>query len=240
MKSLIVAVLVALVVSILLTPQLIKVFTRRGLGTRILGGDSGATPDAQGIPTMGGTAIIVAMWTGYVVSIGVQRATGGGGPTASGWLLLFLSTGLGTVGTVDDYLKVRHDRSRGLPLWVKLASRALVAGVFGVLAVRLPNHRGQSPASIHLSYARDLPFLSIGVAGLVIFAIAASAAWSTAVHLTDGLDGLAVGIGGMMLGAYTFISFYQSRKSCFGGHLSDAAFQGCYQVRDPLDCELAR
>lgn len=203
MKSLVIAVVVALTVAILLTPSLIKVFTRRGLGPEIH--DDGLEGHTRrGVPTLGGAAI----WAGYVVSIGVQMAGGGGGPTASGLLLLFLSTGLTVVGAVDDYLKIQDERSLSLNRWVKLISQLVVAGSFGVLALRFTNHRGLAPASVHLSYARDLPFISLGVAGFVIFTVLVSAAWSKAVQLTDGLNGLAAGSCGMILGIYTFIGFY--------------------------------
>jgi phospho-N-acetylmuramoyl-pentapeptide-transferase len=56
------------------------------------------------------------------------------------------------------------------------------------------------------------------------------AAWSNAVNLTDGLDGLAAGTAAMVLGTYVIICFWQFRNNCA---LASAA--GCYQVRDPLD-----
>jgi phospho-N-acetylmuramoyl-pentapeptide-transferase len=56
------------------------------------------------------------------------------------------------------------------------------------------------------------------------------AAWSNAVNLTDGLDGLAAGTSAMVLATYTIIGFWQFRNNCA---LVSAA--GCYQVRDPLD-----
>src|SRR5699024_9659706 len=56
------------------------------------------------------------------------------------------------------------------------------------------------------------------------------AAWSNAVNLTDGLDGLAAGSTAFVMGAYTIITFWQFRNSCETGFVA-----GCYQVRDPLD-----
>ncbi len=41
-----------------------------------------------------GAAIIIAMWSGYPVSTGLQMASGSRRPTAPGWPLLLLSTGL--------------------------------------------------------------------------------------------------------------------------------------------------
>ena len=50
------------------------------------------------------------------------------GFTASGLLLLFLMVGMGTVGFLDDYLKIRHRRSLGLNKTAKLVGQ-LVVGV---------------------------------------------------------------------------------------------------------------
>jgi phospho-N-acetylmuramoyl-pentapeptide-transferase len=66
----------------------------------------------------------------------------------------------------------------------------------------------------------------------VIFCYLAVTAWSNAVNLTDGLDGLAGGTAAMVLGSYVLISFWQFRYDC-GGPLGPQL--GCYDVRDPLD-----
>ncbi len=235
MKSILIAAVVGLFVSILLTPYLIKVFSRQGFGQEIRDDGPKTHLKKRGTPTMGGTAIIIAMWAGYLASIGVQLATGGGGPTASGWLLLYLATGLGVVGMLDDYIKIRKQRSLGLNKRAKLAGQGFIAVSFGVLAMLFRNADGHTPGSTYLSYARDLKFLTFGAIGFVIFAVLVIAAWSNAVNFTDGLDGLAAGASVMVLGTYVFIGFYQFRNACFNPELSGAALNGCYQVRDPLD-----
>ena len=62
---------------------------------------------------MGGTAIIIAMWVGYLVAVGIEWIGGGGGPTASALLLLYLTTGMGLVGFLDDFIKIRKQRNLG-------------------------------------------------------------------------------------------------------------------------------
>ncbi len=57
-------------------------------------------------------------------------------------------------------------------------------------------------------------------------------AWSNAVNLTDGLDGLATGVSMLSFGAYTIITIWQSNQSCQA--LLDPG-AGCYEVRDPRD-----
>ena len=234
MKSILIAAVVGLIVSILLTPYLIKVFSGQGFGQEIRDDGPQTHLKKRGTPTMGGTAIIIAMWVGYLVSIGAQLAGGGGGPTASAWLLLYLTTGLGVVGMLDDYIKIRKQRSLGLNKRAKLAGQTFIAVSFGVLALMFRNSTGQTPGSTHLSYARDLKFLTFGAIGFVLFAILVVAAWSNAVNFTDGLDGLAAGSSVMVLGTYVFIGFYQFRNAC-GPLITGAAANGCYLVRDPLD-----
>lgn len=232
-KSILIAAIVGLAVSIMLTPYLIREFTRQGFGQEIRNDGPQTHLKKRGTPTMGGTVIIIAMWAGYVAAIIVQLATGGGGPTASGWLLLYLTTGLGLVGFLDDFIKLRKQRSLGLNKRGKLIGQTFISLFFGVLALMFRNHSGLTPASIHLSYTRDLTWLSFGAVGFVIFAVLISVAWSNAVNLTDGLDGLAAGYSVTVLATYVVICFFQFRNMC--GTVSGAAALACYQVRDPLD-----
>ncbi len=230
MKSIMIAALVGLVVSILLTPYLIKIFSRQGFGQEIRDDGPQTHLKKRGTPTMGGTAIIIAMWAGYLVAIAVQLLGGDGGPTASGWLLLYLTTGLGVVGVLDDYIKIRKQRSLGLNKRAKLIGQTFIAASFAVLALMFRNNSGLTPASTQLSYARDLQFLGFGAVGFVLFAILVIAGWSNAVNFTDGLDGLAAGSSVMVLGTYVFIGYYQLRNACSGQLAA-----GCFSVRDPLD-----
>lgn len=59
---------------------------------------------------MGGTVFIVGSLVGYAAA----HLVTGEAPTISGILVLFLMTGLGLVGFVDDYIKVFKQRSLGL------------------------------------------------------------------------------------------------------------------------------
>jgi len=102
------------------------------------------------------------------------------------------------------------------------------------VAVLFPTGAAPTPASTHLSYARDLKFITFGAIGFVIFAILLIAAWSNAVNFTDGLDGLAAGSSVMVLGTYVFIGFFKLRNSC-SNELAKAVVNGCYDIRDPLD-----
>src|SRR5258707_223673 len=57
-----------------------------------------------------------------------------------------------------------------------------------------------------------------------------ASARSTAVNLTDGVEGLAAGAMAMVCAAYVLITFWQLRNAC-----ANSPGLGCYNVRDPLD-----
>ena len=236
MKSILVAAIVGLAVAILLTPYLIRVFSRQGFGQEIREDGPQTHQKKRGTPTMGGAAILIAMWAGYLVSKLVNLDSGG--PTASGWLLLYLTTGMGLVGFLDDFIKIRQQRNLGLNKKMKFIGQTFIALSFGILVFQFPGANGVTPGSTWLSYVRDLPWLNFGLIGGAIFVVLLIAAWSNAVNFTDGLDGLAAGSSVMVLGSYVAICFFQFRNTCADlgtGVLSNAAAQGCYEVRDPLD-----
>ncbi|MCX2734432.1 phospho-N-acetylmuramoyl-pentapeptide-transferase, partial [Saccharopolyspora sp. NFXS83] len=95
MKSILVAAAVALVVSILFTPYLIRIFSKQGFGQEIREEVQKSHAAKRGTPTMGGMAILVAMWVGYLVT---HLTVAEEGPSVSGLLVLGLTTALGIVG----------------------------------------------------------------------------------------------------------------------------------------------
>jgi phospho-N-acetylmuramoyl-pentapeptide-transferase len=229
--SILIAASVGLVVSILLTPYLIRFFSKQGFGQEIREEGPEGHKSKRGTPTMGGVAIIVAMVVGYFVAHLVDYWRGSSeGPTASALLVLFLSVGLGLVGFLDDFIKIRKQRNLGLNKTAKLVGQLVVAVAFAFLVLQFPDANGLTPASQHLSYARDIALIFFPIPIFVLFCYLLVSAWSNAVNFTDGLDGLAGGAGAMVLATYVVISFWQARLSCV------EAFQpACYNVRDPLD-----
>jgi phospho-N-acetylmuramoyl-pentapeptide-transferase len=232
-KTILICAVVSLITSILCTPLVVAFFRRRGFGQEIRVDGPQSHLVKRGTPTMGGVAIVGSTVLGYAVAHVSIAINGGGGPTASGLLLLFLMVGLGVVGFLDDFIKIRKQRSLGLRARAKFGGQLLVGIVFAVLALQFKDRFGRSPASTHLSYVRDIGVAGLGAVGFVILAYLIVAATSNAVNLTDGLDGLAAGAAAMVFGAFTLISFLQYRNHC-GGHVVG----GCYQVRDPLDVAL--
>jgi phospho-N-acetylmuramoyl-pentapeptide-transferase len=215
----------SLVVSLVGTPVAIRLLRSRGYGQLIREDGPTTHHTKRGTPTMGGTVIIVATLFGYAVSHLVAVR----GITASGLLVLLLMAGLGLVGFLDDFIKIRKQRSLGLTATAKFAGQAVVAVAFGVLGTHFANAHGLSPVSTHLSLTRDyaLDFTAVGVVVWAYFMVSAT---SNGVNLTDGLDGLAAGTSCMVFGAYVIIAFWQFRNSCVTHPVTN-----CYSVRDPLD-----
>jgi phospho-N-acetylmuramoyl-pentapeptide-transferase len=232
-KTILIAAVVSLLSSILCTPLVVAYFRRRGFGQEIRSDGPQSHLIKRGTPTMGGVAIIGSTVLGYLAAHAVIAIRDGGGPNASGLLLLFLMVGLGAVGFVDDLIKIRRQRNLGLRARAKFGGQLVVALTFGLLAMQFRNKLGLMPASTHISYVRDIGGVSIGTIGFLLLAYLIISATSNAVNLTDGLDGLAAGASAMVFGAFTLISFLQFRNPCGTNPIG-----GCYDVRDPLDVAL--
>ncbi|QWF77020.1 phospho-N-acetylmuramoyl-pentapeptide-transferase [Amycolatopsis sp. CA-230715] len=232
MINILIAASVGLLVSILLTPYLIRVFSRQGFGQEIREEGPQGHKSKRGTPTMGGVAIIVAMVAGYFVAhlITWLTGSGSGAPSASGLLVLFLSVALGVVGFLDDFIKIRRQRNLGLNKTAKTVGQLVVAVVFAILVLQFPDANGLTPASQSLSYVRDIALITLPVIVFIPFCFIVISGWSNAVNFTDGLDGLAGGAAAMVLATYVVISFWQGRVSCAG-----TVQAACYHVRDPFD-----
>jgi phospho-N-acetylmuramoyl-pentapeptide-transferase len=176
--------------------------------------------------------IIGATVGGYLIAHLFLMGQVGRGVTASGLLVLFLMVGMGGVGFLDDFLKIRHRRSLGLNKTAKLVGQLVVGVGFAIAALNFPT-RGVTPASTVVSFVRDIAPLTLGSVGFVILAYLFIGGFSNAVNLTDGLDGLAAGCSAMVFGAYTIMSFWMFTHDCL-----TKPGAGCYAVRDPLDITL--
>ena len=233
MRSILVAAAFGLIISILATPVAVHLFRRKGFGQEIRDDGPESHLSKKGTPTMGGTVIVGATVGGYFIAHLFLLDQPNRGPSASGLMVLFLMVGLGTVGFLDDYLKIRFRRSLGLNKTAKLVGQLVIGVAFAVLALNFPDEAGITPASQSVSYVRDIEPLYLGTIGFVVLAYLFIAGFSNAVNLTDGLDGLAAGCSAMVCGAYTIISFWQFTHDCTGEPIA-----GCYTVRDPLDITL--
>ena len=226
MKTILLSAAISMIISLLGTRPTINVLRKRKLGQQVRTGEHApAHMSKSGTPTMGGIVIIIASLLGYALG----HLFTGDPMTASGILVLFLMTGLGLVGFVDDFLKLFMKRSLGLRSGQKLVGQLIVGAIFAVLVIHFPDGYDLTPASTHISFLTDFG-VSIGAVLFVVWVLIMVTATSNGVNLTDGLDGLATGASILVLAAYVIIGNWQLRNDC-----TTALAQNCYDVRDPLD-----
>ncbi|MEV6346684.1 phospho-N-acetylmuramoyl-pentapeptide-transferase [Actinoplanes sp. NPDC051851] len=243
MRAVIVAAAVAFLISLFGTPIAIRVFSALKAGQPIRTIGPATHMGKKGTPTMGGVAFIIATLFAYVaghlaLTTLPDRQIAQEKPTMTALVLLGLFVFCGAIGFLDDFLKVRKRNSDGLSAKGKLLGQLLVGAAFGIAALYVPSTNGQTVASEHISFIRDVSWLDVGKVGSVMVFVFVIMAMSNGVNLTDGLDGLATGASILVLGAYSLIGFWQYRHWCGDddyratNHLTELH---CYQVRDPLE-----
>ncbi len=196
------AVITALIVAFVIGPRLISLLRNRqshGQPIREDGPESHLLTK-RGTPTMGGFLILTAL----VVSTLLWADLTNGYI----WAVLGVTVGYGTIGFLDDYLKVTKKHHGGLPGRLKLILQVAI-GVAAALwiAKLLPDPLSTTLAVPFLKdLLIDLGWLFVPVAVLVMIGA------SNAVNLTDGLDGLAVGpamIAAMVFAVVSYLVGHQ-------------------------------
>ena len=157
-------------------------------------------------PTMGGVIIILATVIPALLFMDMT--------SIYTWMIVFVMVVLGSVGFVDDYIKVVKNDKSGLHGWFKIGGQVTVGLIIGALLYWWPAFEEFNTLStvpflkdVNIDYA----FFSETYGWLlyipmVIFVITAV---SNAANLTDGLDGLAAGtsaIAGIILGIFAYVS----------------------------------
>jgi phospho-N-acetylmuramoyl-pentapeptide-transferase len=212
---------VALAVTLLGTPVAIRTFRVLGWGQRIREDGPHTHFEKVGTPTMGGIVMLGALLVAYFAT----RFTLAAGVkfTPTGLALILAAVGFGLVGFVDDYLKVRRQRSLGLSKAQKFIGTAAVSALFAIVVSQFSADTGTATS---LSFVRPTG-LELGIFFSVwVFVILTSS--SHAMNLTDGLDGLAAGSTILVFAGYLFIAFWQFRHTCDA--LTGPAEAACYEV----------
>jgi len=150
-----------------------------------------------GTPTMGGVLIIL--------SVGISTILWQDPDSIYTWVLLFAAFGFGAIGFADDWLKM-SPRRKGISAGVKIGGQFLVSTLI-VMVLYL-----QKSETTTLLY---LPFFKRAVLDLswlyIPFAVVLMVGYSNAVNLTDGLDGLAIGLVIMVALALTVLAYLTGR-----------------------------
>lgn len=211
----------ALALSLFGTPVAIRILRTKGIGQRIREEGPKAHQAKRGTPTMGGLVIIGAALLGY---LGAHVPRHRNAPfTVSGLLAIGVIVSLGTLGFIDDYIKVHKRRSLGLNKRAKILGQASVAIIFALLMGRF------TQAAPEISFVRPMG-INLGPL-VVVWVFLVLSACSNGVNLADGLDGLACGSSAMVMGAYLIIGFWQYRHAC----KAHVVVLACYHAPHSLD-----
>jgi phospho-N-acetylmuramoyl-pentapeptide-transferase len=168
---------IALLISILAGPKFIGFLRRKELGQHIREEGPEHHVSKQGTPTMGGLLILFAAAIGFLA---FSRYT------VPALTVLFVTLACGAIGFLDDFIKLTHRRSLGLNgRWKLILLGAITVGV-GLAA----QHQ-HLPTSVYIPGIGDLE-LSYAWYGLLFLVIAGAA---NGANLADGVDGLAAGTG---------------------------------------------
>jgi phospho-N-acetylmuramoyl-pentapeptide-transferase len=194
------AVITAILVSFALGPRMIDWLRRLKVGQQVRDDGPRTHLNKQGTPTMGGLLIIAAIAISVVLWSDLTNAYV--------WVVLFATLAFGGIGFWDDYLKVVKKRSTGLRAYQKFGLQIAASLLIGLFLYYNPG----DPNSTHLSVPLmkrlfiDLGWFYIPFAAVVIVGS------SNAVNLTDGLDGLAIGLVGIASTANAVIVYLGGNK----------------------------
>ncbi|MEP6976568.1 MAG: phospho-N-acetylmuramoyl-pentapeptide-transferase [Thermoleophilia bacterium] len=189
MVRVLVAGIIAMVVSIVVGPKFIAFLRRNEFGQHIREEGPERHAAKQGTPTMGGLLVVV---TATLSFLAVSKYT------VPGLAVMFTAVACGAIGFVDDFIKLTHRRSLGLSGRWKLLLLGLVT-----IGVSLAARHQHLPTDMKIPIVHFNLQLSYAWYGLLFFVIAGA---TNGVNLTDGLDGLAAGTGIIALLAFTLIN----------------------------------
>ena len=198
------AVVTAIVLSMLLGGRFVELLRRLSIGQSIRATGPERHHAKAGTPTMGGLLILFTLLVPTLLWVDLTN------PVA--WVAVAVTVGYGGIGFLDDWLKIRRQRNLGLSSRAKFGLQVLV-GIGAGLAIRaLPDFESTVA----------LPFLKRAVFDIgwmyVPFAVLVLVCASNAVNLTDGLDGLA--IGATLIAAATYAVFtYVAGNAVVAGYL---------------------
>jgi phospho-N-acetylmuramoyl-pentapeptide-transferase len=195
----------ALLICIFLSPKFIAFLRAREFGQQILEDGPEGHHVKAGTPTMGGVLIFLAVSVPFLILSDYEWRSIGVFGVAIACALL---------GFADDYIKLVRRRSLGLRARTKLVVTIAISLVLWYVA----EQKAHLAPTLRLRFVDYQIDLGIFYPVLIYFVVAGT---TSAVNLTDGLDGLAAGCAAIVLLAYIGITFIT------GADLDMAMLAGC-------------
>ncbi|MBN1895370.1 phospho-N-acetylmuramoyl-pentapeptide-transferase [bacterium] len=194
------AAVTALLVTFWIGPPIIRWLKRREFGERIRDDGPATHKIKEGTPTMGGLIVLLAVLVPVLLF----------GRLNNPYLLIMIgaTVWMGIVGFLDDWLKVVRKVRKGLIGRYKLAGQ-IVWGLVVASFVTYWEAYGNGGWHIAVPFFKNW-IINLGwfYIPLVILVIAGT---SNAVNLTDGLDGLAIGLTAVATLAWAAVSYVTGR-----------------------------
>jgi phospho-N-acetylmuramoyl-pentapeptide-transferase len=204
--SILLAGAVSTLVSLFGTRYLIIFFRTRGQGQPILGKEDMGPEHhmaKQGTPTMGGLAIVIAAFLGWLIAHVRDDL-----PFATQSMIVWAGVlFMAMMGFLDDYIKVRKRHNRGI-FWKQKNYITMAASFAMAWWLVVGTGISETISVTRADIGVELPTIVwIVWSGLIIWAT------TNAVNVTDGLDGLAAGSALMGFGAFVIIGYLKFRNA---------------------------
>lgn len=207
----------AFLISLLLGPFVIRKLTELKIGQTIRTEGPDSHQKKSGTPTMGGILILAGIVFPTILWGNLAN------PLLA--LTLFATIWLGTIGFIDDYLKLTRKNPDGLKARYKLIGQITIGLIVGIYLYTNPPPMGElwkynigQSESEYLKYLNGhyvtkitIPFFKNILLDLgwfyIPFVVLMIVSSSNAVNLTDGLDGLAIGAVIFCMVSYGIITY---------------------------------
>jgi phospho-N-acetylmuramoyl-pentapeptide-transferase len=208
--------LTSLFLCVLLGPWLIRKLREFQIGQHIREDGPKSHQKKAGTPTMGGILIVISIVVPTLLWADLRQLYC--------WIAMFALLAFGTIGFIDDYAKVMNRRNLGLTARQKFGMQMLVAAIItGVLA--LMQYFGAYTTTLNVPFIKQInpdllihslmgnPFTYVlGFAPFYLFVVLVVVGSSNAVNITDGLDGLAIGLMVISAGALTILAYTSGNR----------------------------
>ena len=194
------AAILALIISFILGPAIIRMLRRNQIGEEIREYGPESHFKKRGTPTMGGIIILSAIILPTLLLADIKN------PFVQ--ILLISTIWMGCIGFIDDYLKSIKKIKKGLVARYKLAGQVSIGLIITFWIYNTPGWE-------NIITVTSIPFLKDSVIDfgllyplMIIFVVTGT---SNAVNLTDGLDGLAAGLLAISFSTFSVIAYVSGR-----------------------------
>lgn len=198
---LIITIVAAFLITVAVFPIVIPFLKRLKFGQSIREEGPESHMKKTGTPTMGGVMILISVTLTTLLVNGIVTAEPMGFETL---LLLLVLLGFGTLGFLDDFIKIVKKRNLGLTSKQKMAGQILIAVIFYFVL-----RANDFPTYVAIPGTEIQWDIGIGYALLILVMLVGA---SNAVNLTDGLDGLLAGTASIAFGAFAFLAWYDGSQ----------------------------